>query len=90
MKSYEEIVAMAEDEWWEFTNTIAELNSHYEDYYDMLNDWWYLISVQEMPMYTHTFIRWICRNTWGERASIIVNWGAFVYYLTIADCSQLA
>ena len=88
--TYEEIVAMAEDEWWQFTNTLEELNSHYDDYYNMLNDWWYLVEVQDLPMSTNTFIRWICRNTWSERASIIVSWGEFVFYWTMSTCDQLA
>lgn len=40
--TYEEIVAMANTEWHPWTNTIAELNTNPEAYYNMLNNWWHL------------------------------------------------
>ena len=42
LKSYEEIVAMATDEWYERPNTIAELNQYADDYYNKFNQEWHL------------------------------------------------
>lgn len=42
LKSYSELVAMANAEWRPRTNTIAELNQHPLDYYNELNNWGHL------------------------------------------------
>ena len=73
LKTYEEIVAMATAEGYPRTNTIAELNTHPIDYYNLLNDWWkltneYIISFDrwDLNVYSGTecnYINWI--TSWG-------------------------
>ena len=45
LKTYSELVSMANSEWYARTNTIAELNQYPSDYYDELNSGSHLTQV---------------------------------------------
>ena len=58
--TYEEIVSMANTEWYPWTNTIAELNNYPENYYDMLDKWNHLYS--NVDIWNKKRIKWISES----------------------------
>ena len=61
--TYEQIVAMADDEWPLRANTIAELNSHWEDYYNSLTQWNHLDSWYDYYGTNYKYIDWLSDKT---------------------------
>lgn len=61
-KTYEEIVAMATDEWYPWTDTIAELNTKPEDYYNTFDWLWYMSYVDWDWAETDWIAKWLLNN----------------------------
>lgn len=83
LKTYSEIVAMATAEWYQWSNTLAELNTYPQEYYNMLDSESHLVSQSfQDPSWTYKHIIWIWYTFKSKTYLIFYNQGTWsIWYV---------